>query len=177
MHLTVCYYHVAYVFQSESALYSVDSLTLYCAHSTLWRSSLTFGQTIVCGFILKLVRGMIFFWTIWAFNENYYFAQIMINRIFLGTIFKDRPGSTSSSAKLTFFILPMSLCILFAHCIVRIESPWSLVACLYIKFLRKCNLHAYFDIGSIIILVESGELIICFVAFFFRSLLASRVEK
>ena len=150
MRLTVCYHHVAYVFQSESALYSVDSVTLYCGHSTQWRSFLTFEQTIVCGFILKVLRGMIFFWTIWVFNENYYLAQIMINRIFFGTIFKEIPGLTSSSAKLTFFILSMSLCILFAHCIV---SPWSLVACLYIKFLRKCNLHAYFDIGSIIILV------------------------
>ena len=63
VHLTVCYYHVTYEFQSESTLYSARirllSLKLQIWRLLWTRSSLTFRQTVECGFTMKHVRDMI----------------------------------------------------------------------------------------------------------------------
>ena len=67
MYVTVCYYHVTYEFQSESTLHSLPEChgtpcskqAPYLKFKWQQRDSLTFRQTIACGFTQKLVRDMI----------------------------------------------------------------------------------------------------------------------
>ena len=61
--MTVCYYNVTYEFQSESLLYR---------HLLRARSSLTFRQTIECGFTLKLVRDMIITYSQMSCTDKYH---------------------------------------------------------------------------------------------------------